>query len=128
MVYDDAYGVPHIEFPTGWWVPTDDETKREKRTNVYFEKRGSVAINETSGEDGRFRIRKVVLGAKFRLQVIIDQADGRLGPKAPANRGEMLLRETALAAAQTLDLGEVRILPEDLRGDPAPTLNPPLIR
>ena len=128
LVYDDAQGIPHIEFPTGWWVPTDDETKREKRTNAYFEQRGPVTINETSGEDGRFRIREVVPGAKFHLHIIIDQAGRRLGPKAPANRGEKRLRETALAAGQSLDLGDVRILPEDLRGDPAPTLNPPLIR
>jgi RNA polymerase sigma factor (sigma-70 family) len=126
LVYDDAQGIPHIAFPTGRWVPTDDEAKREKRTNAYFEQ--SDPVGESSGEDGRFRIRQVVPGPKFHLHIIIHQAGRRLGPKAPANRGEKLLRETALAAGQALNLGDVRVLPEELRGDPAPTLGPPLIR
>jgi hypothetical protein len=128
LVYDDAQGIPHIAFPTGLLVPTDDETKREKRTNAYFEQRGPVTINETSGEDGRFRIREVVPGAKFRLLLIIDQAGRRLGPNAPNYRGEKLLLEIALVAGQVLDLGDERILPEELHDDPSTTLHPPLIR
>jgi len=116
-VYHDARGIPHIAFPVGWLVPTDDETKREKRTNAYFEGRNSVNTSETSAADGRFRIREVVPGVKFHLQIIIDQASRRLGPKAPVNRGEKLLLETSLTAGQVYDLGDMRILPEELRGD-----------
>ena len=42
-----------------------------------------INIEETSGEDGRFQIRHVVPGAKYHLQIIIDQAGRRLGLKRP---------------------------------------------
>jgi hypothetical protein len=125
LVYEDAQGIPHIKFPTGRWVPTDDETKREKRTNPNFEQNSAVN-SEVSGADGRFRIGEVVAGAKFHLRLIIDQASRRLGPKAPANQGEKLLLEIALAAGQGLDLGDVQILPEQLRGNGALLMQPPL--
>jgi RNA polymerase sigma factor (sigma-70 family) len=129
LVYDDAQGVPHIAFPTGSWVPTDEEEKREKRINPYFEANSRrVNRSETSGEDGRFQIRGVVSGAKFHLSIIMNQAARRLGPKAPADQSEKLLCETTLTADQALDLGDVRILPEELRGDPSAAVGPPLAR
>ena len=117
LVYDDVQGIPHIAIPDGRWMPTDRETKRDQRTNPYFSQRNSVTLSETSGEDGRFRISGVVPGVKFHLQIIIDQAGSRSGPKSPYNRGEKLLLETVLSAGQILDLGDVRGLPEELRGD-----------
>jgi len=124
LVYDDVQGIPHIAFPDGRWMPTDRETNRDQRTNPYFSPRNSVTLTETSGEDGRFRISGMVPGVKFHLQIIIDQAGSRLGPKSPYNRGEKLLLGTVLSAGQILDLGDVRVLPEELRGDPPAT--PPL--
>jgi RNA polymerase sigma factor (sigma-70 family) len=129
LVYDDAHGVPHIAFPTGSWVPTDEEEKREKRINPYFAGNSRrVNRSETSGEDGRFQIRGVVSGAKFHLSIIMNQAARRLGPKAPADQGEKLLCETTLTADHALDLRDVRILPEELRGDPSAAAGPPLAR
>jgi hypothetical protein len=110
-------------------VPTEEEEKREKRINPYFESNSRrVNRSETSGEDGRFQIRGVVSGAKFHLRIIMNPAARRLGPKAPADQGEKLLCETTLTADQALDLGDVRILPEELRGDPSAAVGPPLAR
>ena len=112
-------GIPHIAFPDGRWIPTDDEIRRDKRTSPFPVMSLSVDANisETSGEDGRFRIQEVIPGATCRLQIILDQARLRLGLKAPQNRGEKLLLEIALTAGQVRDLGDVQILPEELHGD-----------
>jgi RNA polymerase sigma factor (sigma-70 family) len=127
LVYDDTHGIPHVAFPTGSLMLTDDKMKREKRTNVYFEQQNPLN-GEISGADGQFRIRDVVPGARFHLHVIIDQAGLRLGPMAPANRGEKLLLESRLSPGQALDLGVVRIRPEELRGDNARMTAPPPAR
>ena len=118
LVYDDAQGIPHIAFPAGKWVPTDDETRRDPNApSPFVEPRSPVNIKESSGEDGRFRIRQVVPGAKCHLHIIVPQAVRRLGLKAPQHEGKKLLREMAISAGQVLDLGDVRILPEELRGN-----------
>jgi RNA polymerase sigma factor (sigma-70 family) len=126
LVYDDAQGIPHIGFPTGGWVPTVDEARREKRTNPFFDPMsGRVNIPQVTREDGRFRISAVVSGAKLRLTIIMNQVARRLGPMATVYQGEKLLCETTLTPDQVFDLGDVRIQPEELRGDPAPALSPP---
>jgi hypothetical protein len=116
LVYDDAQGIPHIAFPAGKWVPTDDETKRDQRTLPSVEPRSPINIKESSSEDGRFRIRQVVPGAKCHLHIIVPQAVRRLGLKAPRQEGKKLLHELTISAGQVVDLGDVRILPEELRG------------
>jgi RNA polymerase sigma factor (sigma-70 family) len=115
LVYDDAQGIPHIAFPAGRWVPTYEEAKRDQRTRAIVEPRDGATINETSSEDGRFQIRHVVPGVRYHLGIVINRAARRLGLKAPQNEGRKRVHEQALSAGQVLDLGDVRILPEELR-------------
>ncbi len=117
LVYDDGQALPHIAFPSGQWVPTRDEAIRDQRTHADPVPINPVNVGETSGEDGRFRIRHVVPGARYHLRIIINQAGRRLGLKAPPHRSKKLLMEGTLSAGQALDLGDVRILPEELSID-----------
>jgi RNA polymerase sigma factor (sigma-70 family) len=117
LVYDDGQALPHIAFPSGRWVPTRDEAIRDQRTHADPVPINPVNVGETSSEDGRFRIRHVVPGARYHLRIIINQAGRRLGLKAPPHRGKKLLMEGTLSAGQALDLGDVRILPEELSID-----------
>jgi RNA polymerase sigma factor (sigma-70 family) len=116
LVYDDGQDNPHITFPAGIWVPTALETKRDQRTGADVVPSSPINLHMTSGEDGRFQIHHVLPGAKFHLKVIIDQVFRRLGLGARINVGSKVLLERAIAAGQVLDLGDVRILPEELRG------------
>ena len=67
LVYDDVHGVPHIAFPNGRWVPTGNETVRERRARDDFVAPSPINIAQTSDKDGRFQIRHVVPGARLPL-------------------------------------------------------------
>ncbi len=116
LVYDDGQGIPHVSFPAGRWVPTAQEAIRAQRTQSQFVPNSPINLHETSGEDGRFAIRHLVPGARFHFQVIITQASRRLGMRAPRELGKKLLLKRAISSGQVMDLGDVRILPEELGG------------
>ena len=116
LVYDDVRGVPHIAFPNGRWVPTGNETVRDRRTRDDFVPPSPINIAETSDKDGRFQIRHVVPGRDATFTSIIDNASRQLGLKAPPHEGKKLVHEGAVSAGQVVDVGDIRIRPEELRG------------
>jgi RNA polymerase sigma factor (sigma-70 family) len=120
LVYDDAHGVAHIAFPSGRWVPSAVEAVRDRRTGEDIVPVSPINLEQTSDKDGRFQIRHVIPGARYHFQVVIDNPRRRLGLKAPVQTSKKLVHEHAIVPGQVLDVGEVRIVPEELRGRRSP--------
>jgi RNA polymerase sigma factor (sigma-70 family) len=115
LVYDDPKNQPHIGFPNGKWLLTAEEMTRDRRLRPDAETLRSINIVMSSSKDGRFQIRNVVPGVRCHLQVIVPNAR-RLGMKAPRGEGKKPVFDRTLSAGETLELGDVRIVPEELRG------------
>jgi hypothetical protein len=120
LVYDDAQGVAHVTFPGGRWVPSANEAIRERRTRDDLVPASLINREETSDNDGRFQIRHVVPGARYHLQIVIDQPRRRLGLRAPMQASKKIVHEGTVSAGQVLDVGDLRIVPEELRGRRSP--------
>jgi RNA polymerase sigma factor (sigma-70 family) len=120
LVYDDAQGVAHVTFPSGRWVRSADEAIRDRRTGEDLVPTSLINLEETSDKDGRFKIRHVVPGARYHLQVVIDNPRRRLGLKAPVQASKKTVHESAVSGGQVVDVGDVRIVPEELRGRRSP--------
>jgi hypothetical protein len=120
LLYDDAHGAAHVAFPSGRWVPSAEEAIRDRRTGDDIVPTSAINLQQTSDKDGRFQIRHVVPGARYHLQVVIDIAGRRLGAKAPMQTAKKLVHENAISAGQVLDVGDVRIVPEEFRGRRSP--------
>ena len=115
LVYDDARQLPHIGFPNGKWVPTVGEMMRDQRLHPDWETVRSINLVTSANKDGRFQIGNVVPGVRCHLQVVVVNAR-RLGMKAPRGQGRKPAFDRTLSAAEDLDLGDMRIVPEELRG------------
>ncbi len=55
--------------------------------------------------------------ARLHFHVVFDNAARRLGLKAPAHEGKKLAHEGIVSAGQIVDLEDIRIRPEELRGN-----------
>ncbi len=115
LVYDDARQLPHIGFPNGKWVPTVGEMMRDQRLHPDSETARSINLVTSASKDGRFRIANVVPGVRCHLQIVVLNAR-RLGMKAPRGQGRKPVFDRVLSAGEDLDLGDVRVVPEELRG------------
>jgi hypothetical protein len=115
LIYDDAQQKPHIGFPNGKWIPTREEIMRDQRLHSEMESRWPVNIVARTSQDGRFQLPNVIPGVRCHLQIVVPNAR-RLGMTAPPGQGRKSVFDRALSAGENLDLGDVRIVPEELRG------------
>jgi RNA polymerase sigma factor (sigma-70 family) len=115
LVYDDPKNKPHIGFPNGKWVPTFEEITRDGRLHPDAVTVRPLNLVSSSSNDGRFQIPGVVPGVKCHLQVVVTNAR-RLGMRAPRGEGKKPVFDRALSVGENLDLGDVRVVPEELRG------------
>jgi hypothetical protein len=115
LVYDDPKNKPHIGFPNGKWVPTLEEITRDGRLHPDAVTVRPLNLVSSSSNDGRFQIPGVVPGVKCHLQVVVTNAR-RLGMRAPRGEGKKPVFDRALSVGENLDLGDVRVVPEELRG------------
>ena len=74
-----------------------------------------MATVTSASKDGRFQLASIVPGVTCHVQVVVINAR-RLGMKAPRGEGKKQVFDRALSAGENLDLGDVRIVPEGLRG------------
>jgi hypothetical protein len=80
-----------------------------------MESRWPVNIVARTSQDGRFQLPNVIPGVRCHLQIVVPNAR-RLGMTAPPGQGRKSVFDRALSAGENLDLGDVRIVPEELRG------------
>jgi hypothetical protein len=106
LVFEDAEGIPRIEFPPGHRIGTEADMKRDKLVDGFSEER-SGSLAQASDSEGRFRIEDVIPGTTLHLIALPTRAEPKLGPKTRVVAFEKTIAETAILPGQTLDLGDV---------------------